>query len=151
MVLTYGKQHILSALRRQALCRRLGQAPLGQDAGRAMAGRRADSSGRVQDGDGRLSLEQRQACEGDGGEPSFGRLFVGLLVSCVGKILLALNGGKNNAGFRNDCFRNLRFVNRYAGFCASVNDNIVLNTLIVNALCPSLNSKPLFPKRRFRK
>ena len=59
-----------------------------------MAGRRADSSGRVQDGDGRLSPEQRQACEGDGGEPSFGRLFVGLLVSCVGKILLALNGGK---------------------------------------------------------
>lgn len=102
------------------VCRRLGQAPLGQDAGRAMAGRRADSSGRVQHGDGRLSLEQRQACEGDGGEPSFGRLFVGLLVSCVGKILLALNGGKNNAGFRNDCFRNLRFVNRYAGglrFC----------------------------------
>lgn len=87
---------------------------------------------RWQDGDGRLSPEQRQACEGDGGEPSFGRLFVGLLVSCVGKILLALNGGKNNAGFRNDCFRNLRFVNRYAGFCASVNDNIVLNTLIIN-------------------
>jgi len=114
------------------VCRRLGQAPLGQDAGRAMAGRRADSSGRVQHGDGRLSLEQRQACEGDGGEPSFGRLFVGLLVSCVGKILLALNGGKNNAGFRNDCFRNLRFVNRYAGGCASVNDNIVLNTLIIN-------------------
>lgn len=55
-----------------------------------------------------------------------------LLVSCAGKILLALNGGKNNAGFRNDCFRNLRFVNRYAGFCASVNDNIVLNTLIIN-------------------
>ena len=105
----------------------------------------------LQDGDGRLSLEQRQACEGDGCEPSFRRLFVGLLVSCVGKILLALNGGKNNAGFRNDCFRNLRFVNRYAGFCTSVNDNIVLNTLIVNALCPSLNSKPLFPKRRFRK
>ena len=52
---------------------------------------------------------------------------MGLLVSCVGKILLALNGGKNNAGFRN-----LRFVNRYAGFCASVNDNIVLNTLIIN-------------------
>lgn len=151
MVLTYGKQHILSALRRQALCRRLGQAPLGQDAGRAMAGRRADSSGRMQHSNGRLSLEQRQACGGDGGEPSFRRLFVGLLVSCAGKILLALNGGKNNAGFRNDCFRNLRFVNRYAGFCASVNDNIVLNTLIVNALCPSLNSKPLFPKRRFRK
>lgn len=116
-----------------------------------MAGRRADSSGRVQYGDGRLSPEQRQTCEDDGGEPSFGRLFVGLLVSCAGKILLALNGGKNNAGFRNDCFRNLRFVNRYAGFCTSVNDNIVLNTLIVNALCPSLNSKPLFPKRRFRK
>lgn len=119
---------------------------------RASDGRtRGDSCGRVQHGDGRLSPEQRQACEGDGGEPSFGRLFVGLLVSCVGKILLALNGGKNNAGFRNDCFRNLRFVNRYAGFCASVNDNIVLNTLIVNALCPSFNSKPLFPKRRFRK
>lgn len=128
-----------------------GASALEQDAGRAMAGRRADSCGRVQDGDGRLSSEQRQTCEGDGGEPSFGRLFVGLLVSCAGKILLALNGGKNNAGFRNDCFRNLRFVNRYAGFCASVNDNIVLNTLIVNALCPSLNSKPLFPKRRFRK
>ena len=59
-----------------------------------MAGRRGDSSGRVQHGDGRLSLEQRQACESDGGEPSFGRLFVGLLVSCAGKILLALNGGK---------------------------------------------------------
>ena len=59
-----------------------------------MAGRRGDSCGRVQHGDGRLSLEQRQACEGDGGEPSFGRLFVGLLVSCAGKILLALNGGK---------------------------------------------------------
>ena len=59
-----------------------------------MAGWRADSSGRVQHGDGRLSLEQRQACEGDGGEPSFRRLFVGLLVSCAGKILLALNGGK---------------------------------------------------------
>ena len=66
-----------------------------------MAGRRADSSGRVQYGDGRLSPEQRQTCEDDGGEPSFGRLFVGLLVSCVGKILLALNGGKNNAGFGN--------------------------------------------------
>lgn len=114
------------------VCRRLGQAPLEQDAGRAMAGRRGDSSGRVQHGDGRLSPEQRQACGGNGGEPSFRRLFVGLLVSCVGKILLALNGGKNNAGFRNDCFRNLRFVNRYAGGCASVNDNIVLNTLIIN-------------------
>lgn len=66
-----------------------------------MAGWRADSSGRVQHGDGRLSPEQRQTCGDDGGEPSFGRLFVGLLVSCVGKILLALNGGKNNAGFGN--------------------------------------------------
>ena len=84
------------------VCRRLGQAPLGQDAGRAMAGRRGDSSGRVQHGDGRLSLEQRQACEGDGGESSFRRLFVGLLVSCAGKILLALNGGKNNVGFGNE-------------------------------------------------
>lgn len=59
-----------------------------------MAGRRADSSGRMQYGDGRLSPEQRQTCEDDGGEPSFRRLFVGLLVSCAGKILLALNGGK---------------------------------------------------------
>ena len=52
--------------------------------------------------DGRLSPEQRQTCGGNGGEPSFRRLFVGLLVSCAGKILLALNGGKNNAGFRNE-------------------------------------------------
>lgn len=57
---------------------------------------------------------------------------MGLLVSCAGKILLALNGGKNNAGFGNDCFRNLRFVNRYVWFCVFVNDNIALNTLIIN-------------------
>ncbi len=44
--------------------------------------------------DGRLSPEQRQACEDDGCEPSFRRLFVRLLVSCAGKILLALNGKK---------------------------------------------------------
>jgi len=39
---------------------------------------------------------------------------------------------ENNAGFRNDCFRNLRFVNRYVWFCAFVNDNVVLNALIIN-------------------
>lgn len=55
------------------VCRRLGQAPLGQDAGRAMAGRRGDSSGRVQYGDGRLSPEQRQTCGGEAvNHPSVG-------------------------------------------------------------------------------